>query len=134
MATEGGWFRDEACTASTAGGTLAQYLIVRSTGQNTAALCVGSSGGASGPRGVLQDDPTSGQGCTVRRLGFSKITASASITIGDKITCSTGGKALTATATGELVIGYANTAATAADQVIEVDLVGPFFYTAGATA
>lgn len=138
MAVEGGWFRDEAFTYSTANGAASQYYFVRSTAQFTATLCVGATGGSNRPVGVLQNDPTGGQGATVRMIpqgGYSKVSAGGTITLGDWLTCSTGGQAITTTTTGTYIIGYAVTASTAANQIITVDLGhAPVFYTAGASA
>lgn len=111
-----------------------QYYIVKTTGENTANLCTGSSGGNAGPRGVLQNDPGTSQAATVRLAGLTKVSAGGTISIGDLVTCTTGGQALTANTTGQLCIGRANSASTAAGQLIEVFLNGPLFYTAGATA
>jgi hypothetical protein len=133
MAAEGGFVWDESYTAAA---SLAsnQYYIIKSTGADTANLCTGSSGGSAGPRGVVQNDPASGQAATVRHLGKTKISAGGTVSIGDLITCTTGGQALAATTTGQLCIGRANSASTAAGQVIEAFLFTPIFYTAGATA
>ena len=133
MAAEGGFVYDESFSAAA---SLAsnQYFIVKSSGQDSVNLCTGSSGGAAGPRGIVQNDPGSGQAATVRIWGKSKASAGGSVSFGDQITCSTGGQVITATTTGQVVLGWANSASTAAGQVIEVFLTGRHYFTAGATA
>lgn len=133
MATEGGLAFDDTLIAN-ADLSAKQYYIVMSTGQNTAALCTGSSGGASRPVGVLQNDPPSGAAATVRFYGYTKVSAGSTIAAGEQITSTTGGQAMTAVTTGALVIGRANTNSTASGQIIEAFLFGPYFFTAGATA
>lgn len=133
MSISGGFFWDDSFSANSTG--LTQFYIVRSTGQNLADICTGSSGGANGPLGILQNDPTVvGEEATVRILGLSKCSAGGTVSIGDWITSTTAGQALTATTTGQRCIGKANSASTAAGQIIEVFMFGPLFYTAGATA
>ena len=131
MATEQGLWD----LSYTAGASFAsnQFYIVKSTAADTVTLCTGSSGGINGPRGVILNDPLSGESAVVRRLGRTKLNAGGVIAVGAQVTSTTGGQGLAATSTGEWCIGRANTASTAAGQVIEVDLLGGWFYTAGAT-
>lgn len=102
-----------------------QFCIVKSTGAGLASLCTGSSMGVAGPLGVLQNAPTSNHAASVRLLGRTKLSASAAIAIGDWVTSSTGGQGVTATSTGEKVIGVAVTASTAAGQLIDIFMFGP---------
>lgn len=133
MAVEGGFVHDRSFSAAS---TLSanQFYIVRSTGAGIVDLCTSSTGGASKPRGVLQNDPKINEAASVRVLGLSKCSAGGTVSIGDMVTCTTGGQALTANTTGQWCIGFAESASTAAGQVIEVFLAPGWFFTAGATA
>lgn len=134
MAAEGGRYYDESFVAST-GLTTNQFYIVRSTSKDGVLLCTGSSMGAARARGVLQNNPASGEAATVRLWGKTKVVAGGSITIEDPITASTAGTALSATTTGALVCGFANEASTAAGSIIEVFWTGPaFIYNSAGTA
>jgi hypothetical protein len=121
MAVSGGFVWDESgeCAADLSS---YQYYIVKSTGNDTWNLCTGSSIGYAGPKGVLQNDPSSVMAAQVRLLGRTKCSAGGAVAAGDLVTVTTGGQALTAATTGQKIIGWANTASTAANQVIEVFL------------
>lgn len=119
MATEGGFRVDESLTAST-GLTAAQYFFVRSTGGNTCLLATSATGGVNRAVGVLQNDPASGQAAQVRFIGRSKITTGGAITAGDLIASSTGGAAVTASTTGQFVVGKALNAGSSAGTIIDM--------------
>jgi hypothetical protein len=118
MAAEGGFVVD---LSFSAGSTLSsnQFYIVKSTEQNVIGLAVNASGGGVRAKGVLQNDPGNGQAATVRVLGYTKVVAGGTIAAGAPLTTSTAGTALSAGTTGEFVWGWANSASTAAGQVIE---------------
>lgn len=122
MALEQDLGLDLSMTASTAGGALEQYGIVRSTAADTIALCTSSINDVNRGMGILQNDPASGQAATVRWLGKSKCVAGGTINIGDLVTSTTVGRALAAGTTGQSVIGTANSATTAAGQLFDVFL------------
>lgn len=119
-------------TASTAGGTLSKYIIVRSTAADTFGLCTSSTGNATGRAvGILQNNPGSGEEASVLMFGGggkAKVQADASISIGDKLTTSTDGQAETAATAEEWCWGIANTATTAAGELVEAWLIGPSEY------
>lgn len=55
--------------------------------------------------------------------GVAEVEASGAITAGDPIAVDTNGQAQTADTAGQVIVGYARTAAAAANEVIEVVLV-----------
>lgn len=138
MATESTFVFDKSFTAAESLAT-SQFYIVSSSAAGVAAICTASSGittVVARAYGVVQNNPTSGNAATVRVLGTSKVVASSSgtIAVGAFVGSSTWGTAVTAT-TGFYCIGRSMTASTGASgQLIEVDLLGPFMYIAGATA
>ena len=138
MATESTFVFDKSFTAAESL-SAAQFYIVSSSAAGVAAICAASSGittVVARAYGVVQNNPTSGNAATVRRLGTSKCVASSSgtIAVGAFVGSSTWGTAVSAT-TGFWVIGTAMTASTGASgQIIELDMPGPFMYIAGATA
>lgn len=73
--------------------------------------------------GVLQNKPESGQAATVRYVGTTKVVASAAIAIGEEVTSTSAGKAVTTTTDGDFVIGRALEAAAADGDIIEVQLI-----------
>ena len=70
-------YTDITCVAST-GLTGVQYYFVRSTGVNSAdsagnlttLLCTSTTNGPNGAKGVLQNDPDTGQVATMRDLSI----------------------------------------------------------------
>jgi len=77
--------------------------------------------------GILQNKPAAaGRAATVQVAGIAKVVAGAAVTVGDVLTTDGAGKAITfvpTAATVEWVIGFAMTAAAAANEVIEVLLL-----------
>ena len=109
------------------------YYVVRSTGGMTVALCTSATGGISRAKGVLVNEPASGQEATVRTYGFSKAVAGGAITAGDLIVSSTAGTVITTTGTtGQWVLGWADTASTASGQTISI-FIDPYIFM-GSTA
>jgi len=80
--------------------------------------------------GVLQNKPRAGEAALYRFAGTSKVVASGAISIGDWLTSHANGRALTTTTDGNLVIGRALEAATAAGDIIEVQLSVQHLYIA----
>lgn len=141
MAISGSSFTDITAVSST-GLTGNQYYIVRSTGVDstysagnlTCLLCTSATGSASGAKGVLQNDPDTGQAAIVRVEGLSKVVSGATIAVGDLVCSSTAGTALVADTTGEWFFGKAESASTAAGQIISVRLLGGLAPFMGSTA
>lgn len=138
MATQSGFSWDESIACSTAASlATAQFSIVAlstaslSVGNRPSAiLCTGTSFGINGAAGILQDTPSGGRAGTVRMAGISKClaTTSAAVALGAPITCTTGGMAMVADTTGQLVIGHCIVASTGlvTGSLCEVRLSGPF--------
>lgn len=141
MATSGSQYTDITGVAST-GLTSNQYYIVRSTGVDstysggnlTVLLCTSATGGANGAKGVLQNDPDTGQAAIIRTEGLSKVVAGEAISVGDTLISSTGGTALVANTTGEWFFGRAESASTTSGQTINVRLFGGLAPWMGSTA
>lgn len=72
--------------------------------------------------GVLQNDPAAGEACLVAGSGISKVVAEGPISVGDFVTASTAGLAITASATGYYRVGQALEAATTLGDIIAVRL------------
>ncbi len=142
MAAQGGWFHDESfsCATSATLATSMFYIVGLSTGTTINGrlpiiLCVSSTNGQAAPFGILQDSPAVGQSAAVRLAGISKVVASTTgaCTPGAYITCSTGGTAMVADSTGQLVIGrviegYAS--AQVAGATVVARMFGPFNWNA----
>jgi len=75
--------------------------------------------------GILQDDPdAAGRACSVKLLGTSKAKAGAAISFMAPLTCDSSGRVVTRTSNTDCHVGYAMRAASAANDIIEVLLVG----------
>lgn len=141
MSISGSDFTDITAVAST-GLTGNQFYLIRSTGVDstysggnlTALLAVGSTGGANGVKGVLQNDPDTGQAAILRVRGLTKVVAGAAIAVGDLLCCSTGGTAIVADTTGEWFWGKAESASTASGQIISARVFGGLAPFMGSTA
>ncbi|MFA5379002.1 MAG: hypothetical protein WC455_24825 [Dehalococcoidia bacterium] len=72
-----------------------QYLFVKMNGNGIADVCAAATDIVLG---VLQDEGTTGQGVTVRTMGYSKISLSAVVAAGALVGTTTEGKAVTITA------------------------------------
>jgi len=85
---------------------------------------VGAPSGAGGMAiGVLQNKPNAlGQAAEIHVGGLTKVKAGAATAAGIDIQTNAAGKAIAA-ASGDVVLGHSITAATAADQLMEVLLV-----------
>lgn len=143
MATSGSAYTDITCVNTTGGLTGNLYCFVRSTGTDTtysggnlsAVLCISATGGVTRAKGILQNEPDTGQACVVRVEGQSKLVAGEAIAVGAFVSCSTAGTGLTCGTTGEWAAAIAESASTAAGQVITVRMLNPgLYYTAGGTA
>ncbi|MEI7510612.1 MAG: DUF2190 family protein [Candidatus Peregrinibacteria bacterium] len=72
--------------------------------------------------GVTLESATSGSPVALQHEGCAEVEASAAIAIGDKVTATTAGKAITTVTAANTVRGIALTAATTAGQYIKVFL------------
>lgn len=72
--------------------------------------------------GVLQNKPESGEAAIYRFGGTTKVVASAAIAIGAWVTATSAGTAVTTTTDGNIVVGRALEAATAAGDIIEIQM------------
>lgn len=82
-----------------------QYRFVEQSTAGTVTVCNSAGENALG---VLQNNPTSGQAAVVAVGGVSKITAGATIAIGDQLATTAAGKAAPAT-NGQVILGEAMT-------------------------
>lgn len=119
-----------------------QYYLVRTTGVDTTysaenltiTLCIGSSGGINGPKGVLQNDPSSYESAQVRVVGLTKLVCGEAVSVGDLITSSTAGTGIIADTTGAFFCGRAETATTASGDIFSCRLFGGLSTFMGSTA
>jgi hypothetical protein len=106
--------------------TITQYYIVAAATSAEHSVKLATS--ATGDRliGVLQNDPSTATGyglaAEVGLVGITKMVAGGAIGIADRVTCTTAGTGLAATANLQNIIGWAKTASTASGQVISVVL------------
>lgn len=117
---------DKAYTVNQSGGVAAHRVVVQAT---TAGQCQypGGAGGSAGTLlGVTQDEAADGRAVAVRKAGIALVEAAGAITVGDLVEAAdTAGRvqaaAINPGATTE-ALGWAETAATAAGDLIEVFL------------
>src|SRR6185437_5055634 len=102
-----------------------QFLIVKMTGSGNAPTVTVAATNATVCHGVLQNDPLSGAVADVCVGGVSKVVAGAAITLGAALMSDTAGRAITQTSTNP-VIGYALNQATAANQIISMQVAPQF--------
>lgn len=102
-----------------------QYFFVYLSAADTVSIATSPTAQASTPIGVLQNDPSSSQAAIVRLHGISRLSANGAISTLDLVTSSTDGQGVTATTANEMVLGRANSASTAAAQLIELVMTGP---------
>jgi hypothetical protein len=103
-----------------------QYRVVRFAGADNVSVASNdvSLAATEVPRGILQNNPGSGQAATVAYLGQSKARAGAAITVDNFITTNGSGKVVAA-GSGDIIIGTALEAAGAEDEIISVQLFPP---------
>lgn len=94
-----------------------QYRVVQRTATGFS-LCTANDPDAIG---ILQDDPATGEAGTIKTDGVSKGQAGAAFTNRALLTTDATGRLVTAT-TGQNVVARALEAATAADQLVAVDI------------
>lgn len=99
------------------------YFVELGTNANEVDVCDGAT---DLPIGVLQNEPNIGEGANVRILGTTKVIASTTILKGAYVGTTNEGKAVTKSTAKDIVRGIALEAATAAGDLIEILLVGPY--------
>jgi hypothetical protein len=103
-----------------------QYRVVRFAGADNVNVASNdvSLAATEVPRGILQNNPSSGQPATVAFMGLSKAKAGASITVDTYVTTNGSGKVVAVTS-GDIAIGTALEASGAEDDIITVQLFPP---------
>ena len=99
-----------------------QFYAVTDTATNKVSLA-----GANTGRGILQNDPTSGQTATVRHLGLSKAVVDGSgtaIVYGDRLKSNASGILVKAATDNDEVLAHALGASTASGDIITVRMTG----------
>ena len=71
--------------------------------------------------GILQNKPKAGAAADLRFVGTSKVQAGGTITRGDRVTATTGGKVITTTSNKDVCVGIALASAVSGD-VVEIML------------
>ena len=95
------------------------FVTMASDGQ------VDPTGDGAQATGVLQNKPdAAGKAATVAVGGRSKVSAGAAVSVGANVASDANGQAVTAT-TGEVILGIARSASSAADEIISVELSLP---------
>lgn len=110
-----------------AGAAITKYRAVKFSAAETVVPVAASTDPVAG---IAQYDVTSGEiakgkGASVRVMGASEMEASAAIAVGALVSCDTSGRAKTAAALGERVIGICVEAAANAGDRIRVQLALP---------
>lgn len=100
-----------------------QYHIVRASGANLANQASLNTDAAI--VGVLQNNPQSGEGASIKDSGVGYVVAGGSITVNDRLTTNSSGRAATA-ASGQVVIGRALEAAAANGDKIQAIYNAPW--------
>ena len=138
MSVSGYEYRDITCVNSSGDLTSSQYYFVMSTGVDstysagnlTCKICTSSTNGPGAAKGILQNDPDTGQAAIVRVEGLSKLVVSAAISVGALVCSTTAGKGVAAGTTGQWVRARAESASTADGQIISVRLLDGASWTA----
>ena len=99
-----------------------QYFLVK---LDASADIVLAAAGTDKIKGVLQNDPKSGEVGTVRVLGISLVTLGGTVAIGDEMTSDSAGKGVVSTTAGDRMIGEALRAGVSGD-TIEMFMPGPW--------
>ena len=104
----------------TASATLAakQYYLVKMA--STAGEVIVAAANTDDILGVLQNDAAADEPVAIGIGGVLKVSAEASVSVGDWVTSSTTGRAKTTTTDGDVVIGHAIDASSAAGDIIRV--------------
>jgi len=121
MATGGHYFTIPGLIANGTSLATKQYYIVQHA--STAGQVKLATSGTSKILGVLQNDPAAGEACEVAAPGgVFKVACEASVSLGDKLTSSSTGRAKSTTTSGHRLIGQALEAYSTAAGII---MAGP---------
>lgn len=103
--------------------TTAQYKVVKlnSTG-------VVLAGGTAGSRGILQNDPASGEPALVQYLGITKAVAAATVARGALVTANSTSQVAASSSANDDVIGFTLEASVSAGDIIRICLTGASNY------
>ena len=106
MATGGHYFTIPGLIANGTSLAAKQYYIVQHA--STAGQCKLATSATSKILGVLQNDPAAGEACEVAAVGgIFKVMCEASVSLGDRLTASSTGRAKTSSTSGNVLIGQA---------------------------
>lgn len=103
--------------------TTAQYKVVK---LNSTGIVL--AGGTAGSRGILQNDPASGEPALVQYLGITKAVAAASIARGTFVTSNSTSQIAASTTANDDVIGFTLEPSVNAGDVIRMCLTGASNY------
>jgi hypothetical protein len=95
-----------------------QYHLVKMA--STAGQVIVAAAGTDAIIGVVQNDPAAGEAASIAVGGVLKVAGEASVSVGDWVTSSTTGRAKTTTTDGNIVLGTAIDATSAAGDIIRV--------------
>jgi hypothetical protein len=96
----------------------AQYRLVKMA--STAGEVIAAAAGTDDIVGVLQNDPADAEVASIGVGGILKLQVQASISVGDWLTSDSTGRGAATTTDGDVVIGHALEASTAAGDIIQV--------------
>ena len=103
--------------------TSAQYKVVK---LNSTGIVL--AGGTAGSRGILQNDPASGEPALVQYLGITKAVAAASIARGTFVTSNSTSQIAASTTANDDVIGFTLEPSVSAGDIIRMCLTGASNY------
>lgn len=95
-----------------------QYYLVKLA--STAGEVVAAGAGTDAIIGVIYNDPADGEAALIADGGVLKVAGEASVSVGDWVTASSTGRAKTTTTDGDVAIGMAIDATSAAGDIIRV--------------
>jgi len=98
-----------------------QYYIVMA-GSTAATVKVATTPATDDVLGVLQNDPASGEAAVVAFAGIAKVAAETGITYGNRVTCSSTGRAKATDTDGHRIVGVALESSSTAGDIIRVAL------------
>lgn len=115
------------CAAAISG---KEYLAAKFDSNGKIAVCSTAGEKAIGLIPAEEGTHAAGDSITVQVKDIGLMVASAAIAAGAAVTTTNAGKAVAVSAAGQFILGYALRAATAAGQVIPVQIAKGYYYTA----
>lgn len=108
-------------------GSALKYRVMRLSAANVCNIASNavSADAPEMPIGILQNNPTSGRAATVAYLGLSKAVAGAVVAVNEEVTTDGSGMVIVAVS-GDIRLGRALEAASAALDIISVQLFPPY--------